>query len=94
VELSSGDDDVSKIDALATEPRAPISDEVDGEGTSSDTSSDELIIPGLISSNMLAQTDPPVADRVISSAPFTGEQKWKRPPPAPSANQQSLWQIR
>jgi hypothetical protein len=90
VELSSGDDDVSKIDALATEPRAPISDEVDGEGTSLD----ELIIPGLISSNRLAQTDPPVADRVISSAPSTGEQKWKHPPPAPSANQQSLWQIR
>jgi hypothetical protein len=64
---------------VIVEPRAPTGDEADGEGTSSA----ESIVPGLISSNTPAQANPFVADRVISSAPSAGEQKWKRPPPIP-----------
>jgi hypothetical protein len=79
VELSSGDDDASKIDALAAEPRVAAGDEADGEGISLA----EPIIPSLISSNMPAQDDPSVADRVISSAPSASEQKWKCLPPIP-----------
>jgi hypothetical protein len=65
VEVSSGGDDASMIDALAAKPRAPASDEVDGEGISSA----EPIAPDPISSNMPAQADPSIADQVISSAP-------------------------
>jgi hypothetical protein len=68
VELSSGNDDASKIDALAAELRAPASNEAEGEGISSA----EPIAPGLIISNMLAQADPSIADRVVSNAPFAG----------------------
>jgi hypothetical protein len=68
VELSSGDDDASKIDALATELGASASDEADGEGISLA----EPIVPGLISSNTPAQANPFVADRVILGAPSTG----------------------
>jgi hypothetical protein len=79
VEVSSGDDDASMIDALAAKPRAPASDEVDGEGISSA----EPIAPDPISSNMPAQADPSIADRVISSAPSARGQKRKCPPPIP-----------
>jgi hypothetical protein len=65
VEVSSGDDDASKIDASATEPKAPAGDEDEGEGVSSA----EPIAPSLISSNTPVQADPSVADRVISSTP-------------------------
>jgi hypothetical protein len=65
VELSSGDDDASKIDALVVEPKAPAGDDANGEGISSA----EPIVLGLISSNTPTQADPSVADRVVSSAP-------------------------
>jgi hypothetical protein len=79
VELSSGDDDVSKIDAMVAEPRALAGYEADGE----EISLAEPIIPSPIISNTPAQVDPSVADRGISSAPSTGGQKWKCPPPIP-----------
>jgi hypothetical protein len=79
VEVSSGDDDASKIDALAVESRAPADDEADVEGISSV----EPIVPGLISSYTPVHADPSVVDRVISSAPSTGRQKRKHPPPIP-----------
>jgi hypothetical protein len=79
VEVSSGNDDASKIDALVVELKAPAGDEAEGEGVSSA----ELIAPGLISSNTSAQADPSVVDRVISSAPFAGRQKRKCPPLIP-----------
>jgi hypothetical protein len=68
VDVSSGDDDASKIDALAAEPRVPAGDEAKGEGISSA----KPITLGPISSNTLTQADPSVADQVISSAPSTG----------------------
>jgi hypothetical protein len=70
VEVSSGDDDVPKVDALVAEPRALAGDEAKGEGISST----EPIAPGLIRSNMSAQVDPSIADRV-KSTPSTGGQK-------------------
>jgi hypothetical protein len=54
-------------------------DKAEGEGVSSA----EPIAPSLVSSNMLAQVNPSVADRVISSAPSAGGQKWKHPTPIP-----------
>jgi hypothetical protein len=68
VDVSSGDDDASKIDALAAELRVPAGDEAKGEGVSSA----EPITLGPISSNTSAQVDPSVADRVVSSAPSAG----------------------
>jgi hypothetical protein len=76
VEVSSGDDDASKTNALVVEPRAPAGDEAKDEGISST----EPITPGPIRSNTLAQTDPSVADRVVSSTPSAGGQKQKCPP--------------
>jgi hypothetical protein len=66
VEVSSGDDDAPKVDALAAKPRVPAGDEADGEGISSA----EPIAPGPISFNTLAQPNPSVADRVASSAQY------------------------
>jgi hypothetical protein len=77
VEVLNGDYDASKIDALTAEPRAPAGDEVVGEGISST----EPIALGPIRSSTLAQANPFIVDRVVSSA--TGGQKWKRPPPVP-----------
>jgi hypothetical protein len=68
VEVSTGDDDVSNIDALAADPKAPTGDEAEGEGVSSA----ESIAPGLTSSNKPVQGDLSIADQVISSAPSTG----------------------
>jgi hypothetical protein len=65
VEVSSGDDHVSKIDASTAELRAPAGDEPEGEGIYST----EPITPGPIRSNTSVQADPSVADRVISSIP-------------------------
>jgi hypothetical protein len=79
VEASSGDDDASKTDTLAAGPRAPTSNEAEGEGISSA----KPIATGPIRSNTLAQADPSIADRVISSTPSAGGQKWKHPPPIP-----------
>jgi hypothetical protein len=66
--MSSGDDDASKIDALAAELRAPAGDEAEGEGISSA----EPIALGPISSNTPAQANSSVADQEVSSAPSTG----------------------
>ena len=71
VEVSSGDDDASKIDALAAEPRVAAGDEADGEGISSA----EPIDPGPIRSNTPVHADPFIADPVISSTPSTDGQK-------------------
>jgi hypothetical protein len=71
VEVSSGDDDASKIDALAAEPRAPAGDEAKGEGISSA----EPIAPGPISCNTLAQANHSIVDWVVSSAPSASGQK-------------------
>jgi hypothetical protein len=90
VELSSGDDDASKIDAVTIEPRAPAGDKADSEGVSSD----EPITPGPISSHTLVQADHFVANQVISSAPSAGGQKWNHPSPIPKHNSTSLRQIR
>jgi hypothetical protein len=57
----------------------PASDEAEGEGISSA----EPIALDPISSNMSTQAHPSVADRVISSAPSAGGQKWKHPLPVP-----------
>jgi hypothetical protein len=70
VEVSSGDDDVLKIDASAADPRVPTGDEAEGEGISSV----ESIASGPIRSNTSAQADSSVANRVISSTPSAGKQ--------------------
>jgi hypothetical protein len=54
VEVTSGDDDASKTDALAVELRAPASVEAESEGISLA----EPIAPGLIRSNTPVQADP------------------------------------
>jgi hypothetical protein len=77
VEVSSGDDDASKIDTLAVELRPPAGNEAQGEGIYSI----ESIAPGPIRSNMLAQADPSIANWVISRTPSTSGQNQKRPPP-------------
>jgi hypothetical protein len=75
VEVSSGNDDVLKIDALDAELRAPASDEAEGEGICSA----EPIALGPISSNTLAQANPSIANQVVSIAPSAGGQKRKCP---------------
>jgi hypothetical protein len=75
VEVSSGDDDASKIDSLAADPKVPAGDEAEGEGVSSA----EPIAPSLISSNKSVQIVPSVANQVIPSAPSTGGKKQKHP---------------
>jgi hypothetical protein len=59
---------------LTAKPRAPVGDEVEGEGISLA----EPIAPGPINSNTPTQADPSVVDRVASSAPSVGGQKRKR----------------
>jgi hypothetical protein len=77
VEVSSGDDDVSKIDALAAKLRVLADNEAECEGISLA----EPIAPGPIRSNTSVQADP--SDRVLSSTPSAGGQKRKCPPLIP-----------
>jgi hypothetical protein len=79
VEVSSGDNDVPKVDALDVEPRALAGDEADGEGISSA----EPIAPSPIRSGTPVQADHSIVDQVISITPSVGRQKQKHPPPIP-----------
>jgi hypothetical protein len=79
VEVLSGDDDASKIDASTANLKAPNGDDAKGEGASSM----ELVAPGPISSNAPAQAVPSVADWVALSVPSAGGQKQKLLPPVP-----------
>jgi hypothetical protein len=66
VELLDGDDNVLK---------EPTDDDADDGGATSA----EIITPNPISSNMVGQAHPSVADRVDATSPLAGGQKRKRP---------------
>jgi hypothetical protein len=83
VEVSSGDDDVLTLDALATKQKKSVGNDVeDGRASSA-----EPIAPNPISSNTSGQTDPSVTDRAASTNPPVGERRRKRPPPVPKWKQ-------
>jgi hypothetical protein len=58
VEVSSGEDDASKVDTLPAKQKVPDGDDAEGEGVSSA----EPIAPALISSSVLKQAKPSTAD--------------------------------
>jgi hypothetical protein len=70
VEVSSGEDDVTKKSAG--------DDAGDGGASSANP-----IAPNPIKFNALGQIDPSVADRATSTNPPVGGRKRKRPPPIP-----------
>jgi hypothetical protein len=76
VEVLSGDDNMSKVDASTAKLKAPDDDDDEDEGTSSV----EPIAPHPISSSVLVQTKPSVVDRAAPSAPPVGGHKQKQPP--------------
>jgi hypothetical protein len=65
VEVSSGEDNVSKIDAPIDKRKAPDGDVVEDGGASST----EPITPNSIKSNVPKQTHPSIADRATSIVP-------------------------
>jgi hypothetical protein len=65
VEVSSGEDNVSKIDASADKRKAPDGDDDEDGGVSSA----ELITPNLIRSNTLQQADSSISNRATSIVP-------------------------
>jgi hypothetical protein len=83
VEVSSGEDDASKVDTLPAKQKVPDGDDAEGEGVSSA----EPIAPALISSSVSKQAKPSTADQIDIVAPSTGGQKWKHPPPNPKCKQ-------
>jgi hypothetical protein len=83
VEVSSGDDDVPKLDALATAQKKSVGDNAEDGGASSA----KLIAPNPISSNAPGQTDPSVADWTASTNPSVGRHRCKCPPPIPKRKQ-------
>jgi hypothetical protein len=83
VEVSSGEDDVPKPDALMTRQKTSAGDDAEDGGASSA----EPIAPNPTSSNVLEQTDPFVADRAGSTNPSASERRPKRPLPAPKQKQ-------
>jgi hypothetical protein len=78
VEVSSGEDNAPKPDALADKEKAPSCDNAEYGGASSA----KPITANPIGSNATEQTDPSVADRVTAIAPPTGGHRCKHPPHA------------
>jgi hypothetical protein len=74
VEVSSGDDDVTK--KLAGD------DTRDGGASSA-----EPIAPILISSNVSEQADPSIIDQIALTDPFANQRRCKRPLPVPKRKQ-------
>jgi hypothetical protein len=91
VNLSSDDDTVTalKLDAL-TSQKAPASDDARDDGASSA----EPTAPNPISSGALKQSDPFVADQVVTIVPPAGRHGYKRPPPLLNGPSQLLQLIR
>jgi hypothetical protein len=90
VEVSSGEDDASKLDASAGKKKTLVGDDAKGGGVLSA----ELITPKMIISSALEQADLFAVGQVATVVPPTGEHGRKRPPPAtrwskplPSADQ-------
>jgi hypothetical protein len=77
VEVSSGEDDVPKTNALIDKKKASAGDDAKDGGVSSA----EPITPYPISSDALEQAEPSVADRPAPVIPPTGRHGRKRPPP-------------
>jgi hypothetical protein len=90
VEVSSGEDNAPKPDALTDKEKAPIGDDAEDGGASSA----EPITPNPIGSNAPEQTDPFITDWVTTIVPPAGGHRCKHPPlvikrkqPLPSLDQ-------
>jgi hypothetical protein len=82
VEVSSGEDDVSRPDALVDKPKKSADDDAGDRGVSSA----ELITTNPISCSVSKQSDPSTAVRVTAPVLLSGKRGQKCPPPATRCN--------